>query len=321
MQTKLAALLMMVCAAGAAEEFQKPSDAPPTIAFLTAWHTSPTSDDEGPLRVVMTPLATYKGGRWLSGGAYDGSETRGFSEPAPSAEERERFWADLVPQRFYGVYDPALEFTPTALGEYEAAGGTRVGLDGILVSATPRSDSPFLVMNRKGPFPATVSVEEVARRRGILKRVKVGLREAEKELLTKRYKRDFDPALAQHPVLKEAFRFRLNERTDAIWVHFTVTYADEKMKAERSGEDVWKGDYYGVFKADGSRHPLWQHATIDSIGNIGTFYEFLGAADVNGDGVSELILEEYYYELQVYFLYELKDGQFVKVAGAGEDGP
>ncbi len=273
---------------------------------------------------VLVPIATYEDGAWISGGRFDGSNTRGFSAPEPTEDEVKTYWQTLLPQTFFGLYDPSVTFRSNAVIYMQGACmETFMHLWGTLSSGPPCENGGLLVWNLSLPSPRPEKLDHLPHAKRILGFVRTSLAAVEAEFRIEPWSEGFDPAQAQGLVVKEVIRFQLDKRHDALWVHIAQDYFERPPVGSEECPRQYTGHFFGVFQATrtGRYRPVWHHSTMDNnIGNIGTFYRFLGAADINSDGTAELILEEYVYECSVYYLYELRRNRFIRAAGALERG-
>jgi len=248
------------------------TEAPPTIAVITPGRIPEHSGEDLQCQwtyvPVLKPLATYKDGRWLPGGAYDDSLT--YDVPRSSSEEKVRFWKELQSQTFYGLYDETLLFVPTHehvdLGGDQWVGGLRGIFSSDRLLDTDKRES-VLVTNRKALKERPLPTKELQDQSMIVAFVNEALRPQETELVGKPYAHGFERELAQPPVLQQALRFDISEDRKAVFVHFIRHYIAPDPGEEDSRDeyhDFWKGYYYGVFEIgpSGTYKPLWQHADM-----------------------------------------------------------
>jgi hypothetical protein len=269
------------------------------------------------------PIATYKDGAWIAGGRFDGTYPPGFDKPVPSLDEFKEYWAELSEQKFYGVYDRSIVFNGHGV-KYATGFGypdmllvvCRGDFSGSASEPIPDFDDEYILMwNSASAWKTPTSISDSAES----DRIKVLAQQALEGSLAKE---SWVPAERKAGEIDEALRFDLDAETKAVWIHVTAEYAEAPDKSDQQDSGrLWIGHHYAILKepiSEADAKPLWQHTVIsDEDGKNGTFYTFLGAGDVNGDGTAEVVLREHAWETWVYYLYALEKESFVKATAAG----
>jgi hypothetical protein len=117
-------------------------------------------------------------------------------------------------------------------------------------------------------------------------------------------KKPYDPGKLRAPELAEAFEFEIAPGEPVFLVTLRQRYGDDsRMDCRYDLASYWRAV---VFKS--GLDVLWSAAWAAVEDNRGPrCHDFLGVADVNGDGVTEVVMEIGYYESSGMALYEYRD--------------
>lgn len=309
------------------------ADAPParTVAILEIdWITEAaqarTEEPTNTNQVVMHPIATFSGGKWISANAFDGTGENADTPVSPKSEkETAAYWEGLKAQPYFNAYDKAVTFTTKAYEQAQGALEEKLKmLSGEITGATLKDYSEnMLVWNSDTPAPKPEAIAKFEYLDRVLPSMKTAMKPAEDEIAGSDDPMGFDRTKVQAPSIVEAIRFRLDADRDAYWVHARQNYTTAERKEE---EPEWQGHYFAIVACPRGKEKetaewslLWQYAMVDTgEGMWGSLREFKGALDVSGDGTAEVVVEEVFYERSYYTLLELNGKQF-KLVSTGWD--
>ena len=295
---------------------------------ITPWRRDDLSVTPGDVDVI--PLVSYDFAQacWVPGGWYDGT----IEVPASAGPRQPLsvYWASVANMALRCPWHPAIEVSDLAMVSYEDTGVP----DELMaphvrgrLSASWTGECALLVTNAangsRQPRCLELQADDVLHS-AVLRVGTKGIRKA-----AAKFARDplgeqlgFGPCTEQPVLVSSAVCFKLTDRRDGLWVALTQEFTSANDAESSTADAALTAYYYAIVALSGGdgMSVLWEECSFDDIGNLGTFFRFLGAADINGDGRAEVALQRYFYERSIYEVYELSGKGMTCVAEAYDVG-
>jgi len=295
------------------------------LSECTPWRQESMAVPRGSVDVI--PLVSYDlaNSRWIPGEWYDGTAAT-TPNSADIIRPRE-YWTRISRRDLRCTWDSGLIVSGLSVVSDEDVYGMPVtnmrgtlsgdwpGGCALLVTNISTTWTQAQQLDPESAFPCRTSLLRLG-----TKAIEKAAGEFKRESVAERLR--FDPRPTKPVQVASAVRFKMSKAYDCLWIALTQEFpaaADLEAPSSHTGFTAY---YYGIAKVPAQSEVLvlWQHCSFDRDGNIGTFFRFLGAADINGDGAAEVALQEYAYERSVYRCYELRGPRLVQVAQAYDVG-
>lgn len=128
----------------------------------------------------------------------------------------------------------------------------------------------------------------------------------------------YDPDILLPPEMTEAVEFELALGEPALFITLRRRFPCQETGYEgtplsESAKNVYNSSNWHTIVRKGSLEPLWSEGWTYWNEKTLSNFKLMGAADVDGDGITEVVLAAFGYENDVYFLFEYRDKKLVKL--------
>jgi hypothetical protein len=122
---------------------------------------------------------------------------------------------------------------------------------------------------------------------------------------------DFDPKRLLPPEIVEALEFEIAPGEPALFITMRRLYDFGDPSHYKSGDTWNSSNWHTIILKDGLKQ-LWSAGWAFDDFKQSIDYNFMGAADVNGDGITEVLINNREYQGETYSLFEYKNRKLIK---------
>ncbi|MBW7865105.1 MAG: hypothetical protein GX580_13785 [Candidatus Hydrogenedens sp.] len=223
----------------------------------------------------------------------------------------------LVPvaTQFFSMWNPAVVFTMSRLA------GINFECNGTSTSKhllfSPKNDSSTfpVMMSRHAWHSPLKPVAEPPKSDELLRRMTLELQPMEemswlKEVRSMMDKEPYDPGKLHPAKLFEAYEFEIAPGEPAFFLTYRKQYGDQDWDC--CSDDF--SSYWCTIVRKNNLESLWSRAWLAiPETKLGNCYSVCGVADVNGDGVTEVVICQNVYEGWSFQLYEYREKRLTLV--------
>jgi hypothetical protein len=128
----------------------------------------------------------------------------------------------------------------------------------------------------------------------------------------------YDPDKLLPPEMTESVEFELAPGEPALFITLRRRFPCKETGYEgtplsKSAENLYNSSNWHTIMRKGSLEPLWSAGWTYFYEKTWSNYRLMGAADINGDGIAEVVIAAFGYENEGYFLLEYKDKKLIKL--------